>query len=108
MFGSGMFLVLGVPVYVVLAAIGWGYYNVVNVIAFSYYLQVQWFDKAVSDNLDVDKKVYTLANYLDYPARKMWLFEMLMVLGLWCSVFPVTNLWTMPMLGLAAYYNDKF
>lgn len=107
-FGSGLLSVFGLPVYVVLASIGWGYYNVINFIGLEYYWKVQWLDLPVDGTLEEDKKVYTLANYVDYPLRKMWLYEMLIVMGVFCAIFPVTNLWTMPVLGLAAFYNELF
>ena len=108
-YGSGIFLVVGLPVYVVLAVIGWGYYNVINLIGLGYYLRVQWFGEMVDGiSYEADQKVYTLANYIDYPLRKMFLYELLMIVGMYCSVFPITNLWTMPFLGLAAYYNELY
>ena len=88
----------------VLASVGWWYYQVLNVYGFLYYLDVQWFDTPVSGTLEEDKKVYTLGNYLDYPARKMWIFEMLATLGSINIVFPVTNFVSMPVLGLAAHF----
>ena len=46
-YGSGLILVLGLPVYAVLAIIGAGYYQVINFIAFGFYMRVQWFGEAV-------------------------------------------------------------
>lgn len=65
-------------------------------------------DTPVTGTIEEDKAVYTLGNYFDYPWRKMWIYEMLLVLGGINSLFPVTNFVSMPALGLAAYYNELF
>lgn len=108
MYGSGLFGALGLPVYLVLATVGYWYYNVINLYGFIYYVEVQWFETPVTGTLDEDLKVYTLANYLDYPARKLWIYEMLATLGAFNAVFPFTTFITMPALGLAAYYNELY
>ena len=107
-FGSGLFWIFGLPVYLVLASVSYGYYNVVNLYALGAWISVQYYDMPVRGTLEEDKKVYTLANYIDYPLRKMWLYEMLAVFGAFAMVFPITNFWTAPMLGLAAFYNELY
>ena len=47
-------------------------------------------------------------NFLNFPLRKYLIYDMLAVLGLWNALFPVANLWTMPSLGLAAFYNELY
>ena len=91
-----------------LGSVAFWYYEVQAMIGFFYYLEVQWFDTPVEGTLEEDIQVYTLANFLDYPARKAWLYEMVAVMGLFSSQFPISNLLTMPALGLAAYYNELY
>jgi uncharacterized membrane protein SpoIIM required for sporulation len=109
-FGSGLASVFGVPVYLVLGSVAYGYYLVINTIGFFSMISVQWFDTPVEENgnLDQEKEVFTFANFVDYPLRKYFLYDMLATLGLWNALFPVANLWTMPALGLAAYYNELY
>ena len=107
-YGSGLFWIFGLPVYLVLASVSYGYYNVINIYGFSSYISVQFYDTPVDGTIEQDKQVYTLANYIDYPLRKMWMYEMLAVLGAFTMVFPITNLWSMPALGFAAFYNELY
>ena len=107
-YGSGLFWIFGLPVYLVLASVSFGYYNVINIYAFSSWISVQYYDIPVEGTIEQDKKVYTLANYIDFPLRKMWMYEMLAVLGAFTMVFPVSNLWSMPALGFAAFYNELY
>ena len=60
-------------------------------------------------SLDEDLLVYTFFNYLDYPLRKLWIFSLVSLFGIIVvGGFPIANLWTVPILGLAAYYNEIF
>ena len=38
MFASGLFGILGLPMYLILGVIVWGYYNIVNYFGFLYYI----------------------------------------------------------------------
>ena len=100
--------ILGIPSYLVLASIGYGYYTVINLYGLMSWISVQYYDTPVDGTLEADKTVYTLANYIDYPLRKWLLFDMLTIVGLFQMVFPITNLWAMPSLGLAAFYNELY
>lgn len=58
--------------------------------------------------IEEDQTVYTFANFVDFPLRKFILYDWLAILGAFNIVFPITNLWTMPSLGLAAFYNELY
>jgi len=107
-FGSGLLGVFGLPIYLVLASVTYGYYQVINMYGLMSWISVQYYDTPVDGTIEQDQKVYTFANYVDYPLRKVWLHDTLTVFGAFNMVFPITNLWTLPTLGLAATYNERF
>ena len=108
MFASGLFGWLGLPVYLVLGTVCYIYYQVINFLGLIYYMQVQWFGVPVEYTLEEDLEVYTLGNYIDYPNRKLWIFTLVAAFGTMASLWPFTNLITIPILGLAAIYNEAF
>lgn len=75
MYGSGIFWVLGAPVYIVLGSVVYGFYFTQKMIATYRFMSVQWFDSAVEGTLEQDKEVYTFANLMWYPYRKFMIFE---------------------------------
>ena len=107
-FGSGLFGILAWPVYLVLGSVGYGYYTVRFIYGFFSTVSVQEYETPIDGTLEEDKAVYTWANFWDYVGRKFGFFDMLTVMGLFNMAFPITNLWTMPMLGLAAQYNELY
>ena len=108
MYGSGLGGLLTAPVYLVLASVSYGYYAVKASYGLASVISVQHYDTPVDGTIEEDKKVYTWANYIDFPLRKFILYDWLAILGAFNMVFPITNLWTMPTLGLAAFYNERY
>ena len=51
-YGSGLFWIFGLPVYLVLASVSYGYYNVINIYGFSSYISVQFYDTPVNGTLE--------------------------------------------------------
>lgn len=107
-FGSGIGSVFGLPIYLVLGSVAYGYYTVINFYGLYSAISVNWFDTPVEGTIEQDREVFSFANFVNFPLRKLLIYDMLAVLGLWNSIFPVANLWTMPSLGLAAFYNELY
>ena len=102
--------IFGSPAYITLGTIAWVYYNVINAIGIYDYIVVQWFGQPVGNNstLESDLDEYTLGNYLDFPLRKVWIYQLLFSMGFMAATWPITNLVTVPVLGVAAYYNEHY
>ena len=62
----------------------------------------------VEGTLEEDQKVYTFANYLDYPFRKLVVFTALCIFGMFNASFPLVSTLTLPVLGVAGVYNDLY
>ena len=54
-FGSGVFSVFGVPVYLVLGSVAYGYYTVKSAYGFFSMASVNWFETPVEGTLEQDQ-----------------------------------------------------
>lgn len=103
-----MFWVLGLPFYLVFASIGFGYNMVQVIYGLEVYYYVNYMNETVSGDMNYDKRVYTWINLLDFPFRRMWLYTVVSLVGLFTLNFPIANWVSMPALGVGAYYNELY
>lgn len=99
---------MGLPFYLVFASIGFGYNMVQVYYGLEVYYMVNELGETVSGDLNYDKRVYSWINLLDFPIRRLWLYSVVTLVGLFTLNFPIANLISMPALGVGAYYNELY